>query len=84
MKRCITILSALCFLLIVTPLNIQAQNPIIQTIYTADPAPMVYDDTVWLYTGHDEDGSTWFTMKDWRLFSSTEGVNSVANLDPYR
>jgi len=36
----------------------QAQNPIIQTIYTADPAPMVYKDTVYLYTGHDEDKST--------------------------
>ena len=27
-----------------------AQNPIIQTKYTADPAPMVYNDTVFLYT----------------------------------
>ena len=26
-----------------------AQNPIIQTKYTADPAPMVYNDTVFLY-----------------------------------
>jgi arabinoxylan arabinofuranohydrolase len=30
-----------------------AQNPIIQTVFTADPAPMVYKDTVYLYTGHD-------------------------------
>ena len=52
-----------------------AQNPIIQTIYTADPAPMVYNDTVYLYTGHDEDASTWFTMKDWRIFSSADMVN---------
>ncbi len=52
-----------------------AQNPIIQTIYTADPAPLVHNDTVYLYTGHDEDSSTWFTMKDWRCFSSTDMVN---------
>jgi beta-xylosidase len=52
-----------------------AQNPIIQTIYTADPAPMVHNDTVWLFTGHDEDKSTWFTMKDWQAFSSTDMVN---------
>jgi hypothetical protein len=52
-----------------------AQNPIIQTIYTADPAPLVYNDTVYLYTGHDEDSSTWFTMKDWRCFTSTDMVN---------
>lgn len=55
--------------------TLQAQNPIIQTIYTADPAPMVHNDTVWLYTGHDEDQSTWFTMKDWRCYSSTDMVN---------
>ena len=32
-------------------LSIQAQNPIIQTHYTADPAPMVYNDTLYLYVG---------------------------------
>lgn len=53
----------------------KAQNPIIQTIYTADPAPMVYKDTVFLYTGHDEDKSTWFTMKDWHAYSTTDMVN---------
>lgn len=55
--------------------GLKAQNPVIQTIYTADPAPMVYNDTVWLYTGHDEDKSTWFTMKDWRCYASTDMVN---------
>jgi hypothetical protein len=52
-----------------------AQNPIIQTIYTADPAPMVYKDTVYLYADHDEDGSTYYTMNDWRCYSSTDMVN---------
>jgi len=52
-----------------------AQNPIIQTCYTADPAPMVYKDTLFLYTGHDEDGSKYFTMKNWRCFSTTDMVN---------
>ena len=33
-------------------LNVNAQRPIIQTKYTADPAPMVYNDTVFLYTTH--------------------------------
>lgn len=61
--------------LLFTPCTSFAQNPIIQTIYTADPAPMVYHDTVWLYTGHDEDKSTWFTMKDWRCYSSIDMVN---------
>ncbi|RKR81756.1 carbohydrate binding protein with CBM6 domain [Mucilaginibacter gracilis] len=52
-----------------------SQNPVIQTIYTADPAPMVYKDTVFLYTGHDEDKSTWFVMKDWHIFSTTDMLN---------
>lgn len=54
---------------------VTAQNPIVQTVYTADPAPMVYKDTVFLYTGHDENKSTWFTMKDWRAYSTTDMVN---------
>ncbi len=52
-----------------------AVNPLVQTIYTADPAPLVVGDTVYLYTGHDEDKSTWFTMKDWHVFSSKDMVN---------
>ena len=42
-----------------------AQNPIIQTKYTADPTPMVYNDTVFLYTTHDEDDAEGFKMLDW-------------------
>lgn len=54
-----------------------AQNPIIQTSFTADPAPMVYDGTVYLYTSHDEDSTVnnFFTMYDWRCYSSTDMVN---------
>ena len=55
--------------------NYQFNNPIIQTNYTADPAPMVYNDRVYLYTSHDEDGSTWFTMNDWKCYSSDDMVN---------
>ena len=53
----------------------QADNPIVQTIYTADPAPLVHDGRLYVYTTHDEDGSTWFTMRDWRVFSTTDMVN---------
>lgn len=52
-----------------------ALNPIVQTIYTADPAPIVYKDTLYLYTGHDEDKSTRYVMKDWRCYSTTDMVN---------
>jgi arabinoxylan arabinofuranohydrolase len=59
------------------PLWSFAQNPIVQTYFTADPAPMVYDGTVYLYTTHDEDVTVrnFFTMYNWRCYSSTDMVN---------
>ncbi|KAJ4332695.1 hypothetical protein N0V87_008191 [Didymella glomerata] len=54
---------------------VKADNPIIQTLYSADPAPLVYNNSVYLFTGHDEDGSTDFNMRDWRLFSSADMAN---------
>lgn len=56
-------------------LNVNAQRPIIQTKYTADPAPMVYNDTVFLYTTHDEDDAEGFKMQDRLLYTSTDMVN---------
>lgn len=55
--------------------NVNVNNPIIQTKYTADPAPMVYGDTVFLYTTHDEDTANNFEMYDWLLYKSTDMVN---------
>ncbi|KAK4141911.1 glycosyl hydrolase [Dichotomopilus funicola] len=52
-----------------------ADNPIIQTLYTTDPAPVVYNDTLWLFTGHDETGASNYDMRDWRLYSTTDMVN---------
>jgi hypothetical protein len=59
------------------PYAITAQNPIIQTNYTADPAPVVHNGTVYLYTSHDEDitVNNFFTMNDWKCYSSTDMVN---------
>ncbi|MEV4620671.1 family 43 glycosylhydrolase [Asanoa sp. NPDC049573] len=66
---------ALLCVLTAAPTIAHADNPIVQTIYTADPAPLVYNGRVYLYTGHDEDGSTYFTMKQWRVYSSSDMVN---------
>lgn len=54
-----------------------AQNPIITDVFTADPAAMVHDGTVYLYTGHDEapNNDVFFEMHDWLAFSSTDMVN---------
>lgn len=55
-----------------------ADNPVVQTVFTADPAPMVYNGTLYLYTSHDEDSaSSTFVMKDWRCYSTTDMVNWV-------
>src|SRR4051812_45404871 len=60
----------------------KADNPIIQTIYTADPAPLVYNGRVYLYTGHDEDNSTYFTMKEWRGGASADNGNWTHHRSP--
>src|SRR4051812_49489255 len=52
----------------------RADNPIVQHVYTADPAPLVYNGRVYLYTGHDEDNSTYFTMREWRGWASAHMV----------
>jgi Beta-xylosidase len=52
-----------------------AQNPIVQTNYTADPAPLVYQDKLYLYTSHDEDSSSWFVMDNWKLYTTEDMVN---------
>lgn len=61
-------------------LGFQTHNPIIQTMYTADPAPMVFNDTLFVYTTHDEQDTTdFFKMYDWQLFSTTDMVNWTAH-----
>lgn len=59
--------------------------PLFQTKFTADPAPLVVGDTLFLYTSHDaspedipdlnEKSSAGFFMYDWLLWSTTDMVN---------
>ena len=55
----------------------KADNPIVQHIFAPDPAPMVYGDTVYMYTTHDEDETVggFYTMLNWHCFSSKDMVN---------
>lgn len=53
----------------------KADNPVIQTHYVPDPAPFVYNGTVYMYTGDDIPGFDFYTMTKWRVFSSTDMVN---------
>ncbi|GAA1033355.1 hypothetical protein GCM10009557_34840 [Virgisporangium ochraceum] len=74
-RRIIAIAVSVLCAIALSPVAARADNPIVQTIYTADPAPIVHNGRVYLYTGHDEDGSTYFTMREWRVYSSADMVN---------
>lgn len=48
-------------------------NPLLRDVFTADPAPLVVGDTVYLYVGHDEaKGDDFFLMKEWLCYSSKD------------
>lgn len=63
----------------------EGNMPIFQTKYTADPAPIVVGDTLFVFTSHDsspediadenEKSSAGFFMYDWLLWSTTDMVN---------
>ena len=62
-----------------------AENPVVQTSFTADPAPVVFGNTVYLYTSHDENDANGFHMLDWKCYTTTDMVNwtdhgSIASL----
>lgn len=75
MHRFLILLAAFVIVHLMTRSTAHADNPIVQTNYTADPAPMVWNDTLYVYTSHDMEKSTWFTMPDWRCYATTDMVN---------
>lgn len=52
-------------------------NPIVTDMFTADPCPMVYNDTLYIFTGHDEQNQydKFFLMNDWYVFTTTDMYN---------
>lgn len=60
-----------------------AVNPIITSIYTADPAALVVGNTLYIYAGHDEAAPSQqnFVMRDWVVLSSTD-ANTWTNHGP--
>ena len=60
------------------PKDALAVNPIVQDVYTADPAPFAAPDgKLYVYTSHDEDDTKngFFTMYDWKCYSTEDMVN---------
>lgn len=48
-------------------------NPIIRDKFTADPAPLVVGDRLYLYVGHDEaQRDQMFNMREWLVYSTTD------------
>ncbi|MBR7037960.1 MAG: family 43 glycosylhydrolase [Oscillospiraceae bacterium] len=74
-RRKAALLLAAAMLPVMMPMQAAADNPIVQDIYTSDPAPMVYGDTLYVYTGHDADGADNFVMPDWQCRSTTDMQN---------
>jgi beta-xylosidase len=53
--------------------RLHAGNPIITDVFTADPAPLVVGDTVYLYCGQDEaEPNQFYKMNRWLCFSSKD------------
>ncbi|WP_282054400.1 family 43 glycosylhydrolase [Maribacter luteus] len=66
-------ISTILFLMVIH--SAIAQNPFITHMYTADPSARVFNDTLYVYPSHDEDDASWFFMKDWHVFSTTDMQN---------
>ena len=55
------------------PSFVYAGNPIIRDRHTADPAPLVVGDTLYLYVGHDEaSGGQMFNITEWLAYSTKD------------
>ena len=62
--------------------DMSRQNPIVQTCYTTDPAPLVSGDRLYVYTGHDENNADFFWMQEWRCYSTNDMVNRTDHGSP--
>lgn len=58
---------------------ISGTNPIITNQFTADPTARVFEGKIYMYPSHDipsvithHDGSAWFSMEDYHVFSSED------------
>lgn len=57
---------------VATAPDASADNPIVRDIFTADPAALVANDRLYVYTGRDEASPSQnnFVMREWHAFSS--------------
>lgn len=64
---------------VTVPSLVKAENPVVQTMYTADPAPLVVGDTMYVYTTRDDLKESciddWSYMNEWRCFATKDMIN---------
>ncbi len=61
-----------------SPASLFAGNPLVPTVYSADPSAHVWpgDERLWLYASHDQPGTnTHDTMISYHVFSTTDLIN---------
>jgi beta-xylosidase len=68
------------------PTHLLTGNPVIRHKYTADPTALVYNDSIYLYTGHDEapPGTEEYVMNNWLCFSSSDMANWIEHPVPLK
>ena len=82
-KSVLSIFSSLIVALFLVP--VRAQNPLFTDQFTAYPAALVVNDTLWLYTGQEAAANQkGFHMKDWCVFSTTDMRNWTAYPTPLK
>ena len=59
---------------IVAPEPLVFHNPLVTKKFTADPAVLVYNNTMYLYAGHDEasESQNQYVMNEWLCYSSSD------------
>lgn len=72
----LTLLVSAANLCLGLPGTAKAENPLFQTSFTPDPAPVVFGDELYVFTGNDKEGSTdFYHMTDWQCFSTKDMKN---------
>lgn len=80
-KKAVTMMSvmAVAATSVTVPSLVKAENPVVQTMYTADPAPLVVGDTMYVYTTRDDLKESciddWSYMNEWRCFATKDMIN---------
>ena len=75
MKKFFAVFAAL-LIIFTLAVPVHAENPVVQSSFTPDPAPVVFDGVLYFYCGEDsEEDNGFYNMTDWHCFSTTDMVN---------